>query len=81
MPDKYQVRSLGVNLTNILRMAFFVQKGIAQLFLVTFQLCNFWHQNFVQKHTLKMLMKLMVGVNLTNILQAAFLYKLFFTFF
>ncbi len=33
------------NLTHV----FFVQKQIAQLSLVTFQICNFWHQNFVQK--------------------------------
>jgi len=28
--------------------AFFIWKRIMQLFLVTFQLCNFWRQNFVQ---------------------------------
>lgn len=29
--------------------AFFVRKRITQLYLVTFQLCNFWRQYFIQK--------------------------------
>jgi len=39
------------------------------------QLCNFWCQNFVQKGSSKMLMKLTPGVNVTTILHAAFLYE------
>jgi hypothetical protein len=37
---------------------FFEQKCFAQLFLDTFQLCKFWHQNIGEKCTCKMLMNL-----------------------
>jgi len=43
---------------------FFIQKCFMQLPLVTFQLCNFWHQNIGIKfeRTSKMLMKLTPNV-------------------
>ncbi len=44
-----------VNFINILCSSFFVQKCSVQLSLVTFQLCNFWHQNICTKCVRKML--------------------------
>jgi hypothetical protein len=32
-----------------LTQAFYIRKQITQLSLGTFQLCNFWRKNFVQK--------------------------------
>jgi len=52
----------------------FLQNQIAQLSLVTFQLCNFWRQNFVQKRACKTLMKLTPGVNLINVSMSIFAY-------
>jgi len=50
--------------------AFLVWKWIEKLFSNYIRLCNFWHQNIVQKCVQKMSMKLTPVVNLTNILWA-----------
>jgi hypothetical protein len=39
----------GVNFINILLARFLYKSLCAALFLLTILLCNFWHQNFVQK--------------------------------
>jgi hypothetical protein len=52
--------------------AYFIRKCFAQLFLVTFQLCNFWRQNIGVKCRRKKLMKLTSGLNFINILLEAF---------
>ncbi len=46
---------LGVDFVNILCVNFFIQKCFDQLFLDTFQLCNFWPQNMGAKWACRML--------------------------
>ncbi len=50
-------------------LAFFVPKSFTQLSLVTFQLCNFWHQNIGAKFVHKMLMKLTAGYLKSSLLN------------